>query len=108
MYNLQHNCAPRNESIDVTKDVTIRAAILTQNFNISDFTTGNPIENQINYDTYIGLHPTVYKTNNYKISKNTVELGDNWFTDMAPTVTKEYLDLRYVGEATGYLTPKSA
>ena len=37
-----------------------------------------------------------------------MELNDNWFSDMIPSTIHEYIDLRFVGAASSYMTPQSA
>ena len=71
--NSEMKCAPKNESIDLMKDIAFRVAVLTQNFETDDFSS-SPIKNQINQNTYIGLMPNVLRITNFKISNNLVSL----------------------------------
>lgn len=69
-------------------------AIITQNFDTSDFV--EPIKNQINIDIFVGLKSGISCINNYKISNNQAILYDNWVSEFADPQTLNYIDLRMI------------
>ncbi|TNV80330.1 hypothetical protein FGO68_gene3640 [Halteria grandinella] len=92
-------CKPMAQSKAILPFVQYRIAQLTQNFDPNEFKE-SPIKSQVNVDILVGLQESISNVQNYKLSRNTVILLDNWVTDLFESENEIiYTDMRYINGA---------
>ncbi|TNV80372.1 hypothetical protein FGO68_gene7330 [Halteria grandinella] len=92
-------CKSQAQSREILPYVQYRIGQLSQNFDPKEF-NGSPIKSQLNVDILVGLQESISNVQNYKISRNSVFLKDNWVTDLFEGEKEiTYTDLRYINGA---------